>query len=388
MKKFTSESVSEGHPDKISDQISDAILDAILLHDQNAKVACETMIKNSLVIVSGEITTNIWVDIESIVKEVIKDIGYNDSSLGLDYKNITVINIISRQSQEINESVFDTDQNCIGAGDQGIMFGYACNETEVYMPAAIYFSHKLLLDLKHLRKSKKVSWLAPDAKCQVTVEYDQESKLCRIDTILLSTQHLASVKKEEIELTMTKFIKMNKVLAPYLDNKTNYIINPSGSFVLGGPHADCGLTGRKIIVDSYGSYSKHGGGAFSGKDPSKVDRSAAYMARYIAKNIVAAKLANKCEIQLAYGIGLSDPLSISIDCFGSSKLSEEELITIVTKHFQLKPSKIIESLKLKKFRYKNIATYGHFGRNDYDLPWEVLDKVEVLQQYTNLLCLR
>jgi S-adenosylmethionine synthetase len=251
------------------------------------------------------------------------------------------------------------------------------------MPAAIYFAHKLLLDLKSLRNSKKVVWLAPDAKCQVTVEYDQDSNLRRIDTILLSTQHLAAAQEAEIKSTMLQFIKDNKILSPYLDDETHYIINPSGSFVIGGPHADCGLTGRKIIVDSYGSYGKHGGGAFSGKDPSKVDRSAAYMARYIAKNIVAAKLAEKCEIQLAYGIGLSEPLAISIDCFGSSKLSEVELISIVTKHFQLQPGQIIENLKLKEVHYKNIAAYGHFGRDDLTLPWEALDKVKVLQQYKN-----
>ena len=380
MIKFTSESVSDGHPDKIADQISDAILDAILAKDKNAKVACETMIKNSLVIVSGEISTNAWVDIEAIVKEVIKDIGYNDSGLGLDHRNITIINLISKQSQEINKSVFDAQHNCIGAGDQGIMFGYACDETATYMPAAIFFAHKLLLGLKSLRLNEEISWLGPDAKCQVTVEYAKSSILKRIDTILLSTQHKAHVHRKEIEEEMINFLCKNKFLAPFIDPKTNFIINPSGSFILGGPHADCGLTGRKIIVDSYGSYCKHGGGAFSGKDPSKVDRSAAYMARYIAKNIVAAKLAAKCEIQLSYSIGIADPLAIYIDCFGTSKLSEKELITLVKRHFQLKPSQIIESLQLKNITYKQIAAYGHFGRDDLDLPWERLDKVKIIQQ--------
>ena len=381
MIKFTSESVSSGHPDKIADQISDAILDAILLQDKNASVACEVMIKNSLVIVSGEITTDTWVDIEAVVKAVIKDIGYDDSSLGLDYKNLSIINIVSKQSSEIHNSVFDKADGCVGAGDQGIMFGYACDETDVYMPAAIYFAHRLLLDLKQLRTTNAVNWLAPDAKCQVTVEYDSSNKLDRVDTVLISTQHKAGVDAKEVERVVTDLIRQNTEIHSYLDGNTKYIINPSGSFVLGGPYADCGLTGRKIIVDSYGSYGRHGGGAFSGKDPSKVDRSAAYMARYIAKNIVAAKLAKRCEIQLAYAIGLSNPLAISVNSFGTSSLSEKELVDIIQQYFSLQPGAIIKHLKLKDVCYRGVAAYGHFGRGDLNLPWEALDKVSVLQKF-------
>lgn len=381
MIKFTSESVSEGHPDKIADQISDAILDVALAKDQDARIACETMIKNSLVIVSGEISTTAVIDVAEIAGEVIKSIGYDDSSLGLDYKNISVINLISQQSQEIKQSVFDNKGNCIGAGDQGIMFGYACNETNVCMPAAIYFAHKLLLNLKEARKSKSLAWLGPDAKCQVTVQYNND-QLSGIDNILISTQHKADITHEQISFDIVSLIKQDKAIHPYLNSNTRYIINPSGSFVIGGPRVDCGLTGRKIIADTYGSYGRHGGGAFSGKDPSKVDRSAAYMARYIAKNIVAAGLARKCEIQLAYGIGLPEPLSVSVNTFGTSALSEKELIIIIMENFELRPGKIIKYLKLKTITYRDFTVYGHFGREELNLPWEARDKVELLQKFS------
>jgi S-adenosylmethionine synthetase len=376
---FTSESVSEGHPDKIADQISDAILDNILEKDNNAAVACETLVKNSLVILAGEINTNIWIDTEEIVKNVLKDIGYDCHSKGLDYKTATILNLISKQSTEINQTVFSKSNNCVGAGDQGIMFGFACDETETYMPAPIFFANQILLELSHQRKSSKIEWLSPDAKSQVTVEYDGNGGIKRIDTILVSTQHKKEVTHKEIVHTITNLIK-NTFPTKLLDKNTKYIINPSGSFILGGPYADCGLTGRKIIVDTYGGYSKHGGGAFSGKDPSKVDRSASYVARYIAKNIVASGLAKKCEIQLSYAIGIADPLSIHVNTFGTSKVSELEYISMIKKVFPLKPKDIIDHLKLKTTKYLRSAAYGHFGRNVDIYNWEKLDKIETIKK--------
>ena len=375
---FTSESVSEGHPDKIADQISDAVLDSILSKDKNCAVACETMIKNSLIIVSGEIKTDLWVDLEKIVYEVIKNIGYDDISKGLNADNLSVINLISKQSKEIHDSVFDKSDNCIGAGDQGIMFGYACNETESYMPAPIYYANKLLVDLALKRKSNEINWLRPDAKSQVTVQYDND-KVLRIDSVLISTQHKENISQEEIRDSIINDVIKKSLPAKYLDEKTNYIINPSGSFVIGGPYADCGLTGRKIIVDTYGGYSRHGGGAFSGKDPSKVDRSASYMARYIAKNIIAAKLASRCEIQLSYGIGISKPLSIYVNTFGTSRYSDDHIIRIIKENFDLTPKGIIDTLNLKNINYLESAAYGHFGRMGDNFTWEKLDIADKLR---------
>ena len=375
---FTSESVSEGHPDKIADQISDAVLDSILSKDKNCAVACETMIKNSLIIVSGEIKTDLWVDLEKIVYEVIKNIGYDDISKGLNADNLSVINLISKQSKEIHDSVFDKSDNCIGAGDQGIMFGYACNETESYMPAPIYYANKLLVDLALKRKSNEINWLRSDAKSQVTVQYDND-KVLRIDSVLISTQHKENISQEEIRDSIINDVIKKSLPAKYLDEKTNYIINPSGSFVIGGPYADCGLTGRKIIVDTYGGYSRHGGGAFSGKDPSKVDRSASYMARYIAKNIIAAKLASRCEIQLSYGIGISKPLSIYVNTFGTSRYSDDHIIRIIKENFDLTPKGIIDTLNLKNINYLESAAYGHFGRMGDNFTWEKLDIADKLR---------
>jgi S-adenosylmethionine synthetase len=375
---FTSESVSEGHSDKIADQISDAVLDSILSKDKNCAVACETMIKNSLIIVSGEIKTDLWVDLEKIVYEVMKNIGYDDISKGLSADNLSIINLISKQSKEIHDSVFDKSDNCIGAGDQGIMFGYACDETESYMPAPIYYANKLLVNLAKKRKSGEINWLRPDSKSQVTVQYN-DGKVLRIDSVLISTQHKENISQKEIKDIIINDVIKKSLPAKYLDEKTNYIINPSGSFIIGGPYADCGLTGRKVIVDTYGGYARHGGGAFSGKDPSKVDRSASYMARYIAKNIVAAKLANKCEVQLSYGIGISKLLSIYVNTFGTSQYLDDYIINIIKENFDLSPKGIIDTLNLKNINYLESAAYGHFGREGDNFTWEKLDMVEKLR---------
>ena len=377
MKFFTSESVSEGHPDKIADQISDAILDDILSKDKNCAVACETMVKNSLVIVSGEINTDVWVDLERIIPNVFKNIGYSHTLKDIDPDKISIINLISKQSKEIHNSVFDKSNKCIGAGDQGIMFGYACNETDTYMPAPIYFANNLLIELSKKRKSNEIDWPAPDAKSQVTVQYEGND-VSRIDSVLVSTQHKENISQEQIKTTIINDIVKKILPAKYLDEKTKYIINPSGSFIIGGPYADCGLTGRKIIVDTYGGYARHGGGAFSGKDPSKVDRSASYMARYIAKNIVAAKLANQCEIQLSYGIGISEPLSIYVNTFGTSQHSDSSLIKMIKNNFNLTPKGITDTLNLKNVKYIETAAYGHFGRKDKNFSWEKLDMVDKL----------
>ncbi|WPX95954.1 methionine adenosyltransferase [Candidatus Bandiella euplotis] len=374
---FTSESVSEGHPDKIADQISDAVLDKILEQDKNSAVACETMVKNSLVIVAGEVRTKAWVDLEKIVKDVIEGIGYNSDSMGLNASNVSVINLISKQSDEIYNSVFGSPEECKGAGDQGIMFGYACDETETYMPAAIYFANSLLVELAKKRKSLEIDWLSPDAKSQVTVEYDDEGNVSRVDKIVISTQHNKHVSQREIHHRVINEIIKEVIPQRYIDEETCYIINPSGSFVLGGPHADCGLTGRKIIVDSYGGYARHGGGAFSGKDPSKVDRSASYMARYVAKNIVAAGLAKKCELQLSYAIGISEPLSIYVNTFGTSKYKDNDLVKLIRDNFSLTPKGIIDTLDLKNIRYQDTAAYGHFGRRDVEFNWEKIIQLNI-----------
>lgn len=373
---FTSESVSEGHPDKIADQISDAVLDAILAQDPKARVACETYVKTGMALVGGEITTSAWVDIEEITRKTIKDIGYTSSEMGFDANSCAVLNAIGKQSPDINQGVDRKDPLEQGAGDQGIMFGYATNETEQYMPAAITFAHELMLRHAKVRKTSVLPWLRPDAKSQVTLAYEN-GKLSHIDTIVLSTQHA-----EEIELGALKEAVIEEIIKPSLPahlmtNKTKYLINPTGRFVIGGPMGDCGLTGRKIIVDTYGGAAHHGGGAFSGKDPSKVDRSAAYAARYVAKNIVAAGLADRCELQLSYAIGVADPTSIYVNTFGTEKIAVEKIEALVREHFDLRPYGLITMLDLIRPIYQETASYGHFGRPQF--PWEKLDKVEALK---------
>jgi len=386
---FTSESVSEGHPDKIADQISDAILDALLEQDPMARVACETSVTTGLVLVFGEVSTSAYVDMQKVVRQTIKDIGYNRPEYGFDGDNVAVLVAIDEQSQDIAQGV-DTSLearedrekriNAIGAGDQGLMFGFATNETDELMPLPISLSHKIVAHLAKLRKTAGISYLRPDAKSQVTVEYDENDQPKRVDTIIISTQHDDEVANETIRRDMIEKVIKEVVPNELLDEQTKYFINPTGRFVIGGPQGDAGLTGRKIIVDTYGGYARHGGGAFSGKDATKVDRSASYAARYIAKNIVAAKLADKAEVQLAYAIGVAEPVSISIDTFGTSKVSQEKLIEVVRQNFDLRPAGIIEMLDLRRPIYKDTAAYGHFGRTDIDLPWEKTDKVETLQE--------
>nr|WP_268833068.1 methionine adenosyltransferase [Tetragenococcus halophilus] len=386
---FTSESVSEGHPDKIADQISDAILDALLAQDPMARVACETSVTTGLVLVFGEVSTSAYVDMQKVVRQTIKDIGYNRPEYGFDGDNVAVLVAIDEQSQDIAQGV-DTSLearedrekriNAIGAGDQGLMFGFATNETDELMPLPISLSHKIVAHLAKLRKKAEISYLRPDAKSQVTVEYDENDQPKRVDTIIISTQHDDEVANETIRRDMIEKVIKEVVPNELLDEQTKYFINPTGRFVIGGPQGDAGLTGRKIIVDTYGGYARHGGGAFSGKDATKVDRSASYAARYIAKNIVAAKLADKAEVQLAYAIGVAEPVSISIDTFGTSKVSQEKLIEVVRQNFDLRPAGIIEMLDLRRPIYKDTAAYGHFGRTDIDLPWEKTDKMKALQE--------
>ena len=370
---FTSESVSEGHPDKIADQISDAVLDAILKQDKKARVACETYVKTGMVMVGGEITTNAWVDIEEITRKTIRDIGYTSSEMGFDADSCAVLNVVGKQSPDINQGVDRSDPREQGAGDQGLMFGYATNETEVYMPAPITYAHRLVKRQAEVRKSGKLDWLRPDAKSQVTFAYD-EGKIVGIDAVVLSTQHREDIKQSDlIEAVMEEIIK--PVLpAELLSERTKFHINPTGRFVIGGPVGDCGLTGRKIIVDTYGGTARHGGGAFSGKDPSKVDRSAAYAARYVAKNIVAAGLADRCEIQVSYAIGVAEPTSISVETFGTEKVAKDLIVKLISEHFDLRPYGLIEMLDLIQPIYQETAAYGHFGREQF--PWESLDKVE------------
>ncbi|QGM80895.1 methionine adenosyltransferase [Otariodibacter oris] len=372
---FTSESVSEGHPDKIADQISDAVLDEILKQDPRARVACETYVKTGMALVGGEITTSAWVDIENLTRQVISDIGYTHSDMGFDASSCAVLNAIGKQSPDINQGVDREDPLAQGAGDQGIMFGYATNETDVLMPAPITYAHRLMEQQAKVRKSGKLNWLRPDAKSQLTFVYE-DNKIKGIDAVVLSTQHAESVSQKEIyEGVMEEIIK--PILpSEWLNKETKYFINPTGRFVIGGPMGDCGLTGRKIIVDTYGGAARHGGGAFSGKDPSKVDRSAAYAARYVAKNIVAAGLADRCEIQLSYAIGVADPTSIMVETFGTGKISNEELVKLVREHFDLRPYGLIKMLDLIQPIYRETAAYGHFGREHF--PWEKTDKAEVL----------
>ena len=390
MKKlFTSESVTEGHPDKMCDQISDAILDAIMEKDPNGRVACETTTTTGYAMVMGEISTSCYVDIPKIVRGVIKDIGYDKGEYGFDASTCAVLSAIDEQSGDIamgvnealerKEGTMDDEVEAIGAGDQGLMFGYACNETEEFMPLPIAMAHKLALQLTKVRKDGTLTYVRPDGKTQVTVEYDGDA-VKRIDTILISTQHDPDVTQQQIKKDLIEHVIKPIVPSDLLDDKTKYFVNPTGRFVIGGPHGDSGLSGRKIIVDTYGGTARHGGGSFSGKDPTKVDRSAAYAARYAAKNLVAAGFADKLEIQLAYAIGVARPVSIMVDTFGTGKKSDEEIAEIVNKHFDLRPAAIIRDLDLRRPIFRQTAAYGHFGRTDIELPWEKLDKVEDLKK--------
>ncbi len=377
---FTSESVSEGHPDKMADQISDAVLDAILVDDPNGRVAVETMVKTGMAIVAGEVTTNTYVDLEDVVRDVIKDIGYNSSDVGFDGDSCAVLNAIGKQSSDIAMGVNEGEGAHLeqGAGDQGLMFGYATNETDVLMPAPIYYSHRLVERQAQLRKDGVLPWLRPDAKSQVTLRYE-DGKPVAIDAVVLSTQHNPDVSQSDIREAVMENIVEHVLPAEWLHADTRYHINPTGQFIIGGPVGDCGLTGRKIIVDTYGGMARHGGGAFSGKDPSKVDRSAAYAGRYVAKNIVAAGLAERCEIQVSYAIGVAEPTSISIDTFGTGQVSDEKIEELVREHFDLRPKGLIEMLDLKRPIYRKTAAYGHFGREDADFTWEKTDKADALK---------
>ena len=389
---FTSESVTEGHPDKICDQISDAILDELMRQDPMSRVACETAITTGLVLVMGEITTKGYVDIQKVVRETIREIGYDRAKYGFDCDTCGVITALDEQSADIalgvdkaleakEHKMTDEEIDAIGAGDQGMMFGYATNETEEYMPYPISLAHKLARKLTEVRKNGTLKYLRPDGKSQVTVEYDENGKPSRLDAVVLSTQHDPEVSQEQIHEDIKKYVFDTVLPQDMIDENTKFFVNPTGRFVIGGPHGDSGLTGRKIIVDTYGGYARHGGGAFSGKDCTKVDRSAAYAARYVAKNIVAAGLADKCEIQLSYAIGVAHPTSVMVDTFGTGKLNDEKLVEIIRENFDLRPAGIIKMLDLRRPIYKQTAAYGHFGRNDIDVPWEKTDKVEMLKKY-------
>ena len=389
---FTSESVTEGHPDKVCDAISDAILDALMAQDPMSRVACETAACTGFVLVTGEITTKAYVDIPKIVRETVKEIGYDKSEYGFDGNTCAVFTAIDEQSGDIamgvdkaleakENKMSDAEIEAIGAGDQGMMFGYATNETAEYMPYPISLAHKLALQLTKVRKDGTLKYLRPDGKTQVSVEYDENGKPKRLEAVVLSTQHDEDVTQEQIHEDIKKYVFDPILPAEMVDAETKFFINPTGRFVIGGPHGDAGLTGRKIIVDTYGGYARHGGGAFSGKDCTKVDRSGAYAARYVAKNIVAAGLADKCEIQLSYAIGVAQPTSINVDTFGTGKLSSEKLVEIIRKNFDLRPAGIIKMLDLRRPIYKQTAAYGHFGRNDLDIPWEKLDRVDTLKKY-------
>ncbi len=389
---FTSESVTEGHPDKVCDAISDAILDACMEKDPMSRVACETAVCTGFVLVTGEITTNAYVDMQKIVRDTVKEIGYTKSEYGFDGNTCAVLVAIDEQSADIamgvdkaleakENKMSDAEIEAIGAGDQGMMFGYATNETEEYMPYPISLAHKLVLQLTKVRKDGTLKYLRPDGKSQVSVEYDEAGKPVRLEAVVLSTQHDDDATQEQIHEDIKKYVFDPILPKELIDDNTKFFINPTGRFVIGGPHGDAGLTGRKIIVDTYGGYARHGGGAFSGKDCTKVDRSAAYAARYVAKNIVAAGLADKCEIQLSYAIGVAQPTSVMVDTFGTGKVSDEKLVDVIRENFDLRPAGIIKMLDLRRPIYKQTAAYGHFGRNDLNLPWEKLDKVDVLKKY-------
>ena len=389
---FTSESVTEGHPDKICDQISDAVLDALMAQDPMSRVACETACTTGLVLVMGEITTNAYVDIQKIVRDTVREIGYDNAEYGFDANTCGVIVALDEQSADIamgvdkaleakEHTMTDEQIAAIGAGDQGMMFGYATNETEEYMPYPISLAHKLTRKLTEVRKDGTLKYLRPDGKSQVTVEYDENGKPVHLNAVVLSTQHAADVSQEQIHEDIKKYVFDPVLPKELIDDKTKFFINPTGRFVIGGPNGDSGLTGRKIIVDTYGGYARHGGGAFSGKDCTKVDRSAAYAARYVAKNIVAAGIADKCEIQLSYAIGVANPTSVMVDTFGTGKISDEKIVELIRENFDLRPAGIIKMLDLRRPIYKQTAAYGHFGRNDLDLPWERLDKVDSLKKY-------
>ena len=377
---FTSESVSEGHPDKVADQISDAILDSILAQDKTSRVACETMVTTGMAIIAGEITTNAWVDMPQIVRNTIKEIGYNSSDMGFDYKSCAVLTSIDKQSTDIAAGVdegtgTDLDQ---GAGDQGLMFGYACDETRVLMPMPITYSHRLVKKQSEVRKSGKLPWLRPDAKSQVTIEYE-DRKPKRVEAVVLSTQHSPDVSYDDLKEGVMEEIVKTVLPAEMIDSNTKFFINPTGRFVIGGPVGDCGVTGRKIIVDTYGGMGSHGGGAFSGKDPSKVDRSSSYMGRYVAKNLVAAGVATEIEVQVAYAIGISQPVSLNINTFGTGKISDDKIIELIKQHFDLRPKAIIQELDLLRPIYRQTAAYGHFGREEADFTWEKTNKADALR---------
>ena len=389
---FTSESVTEGHPDKICDAVSDAVLDALMEQDPMSRVACETCTTTGMVMVMGEITTKANVDIQSIVRNTLEEIGYTNADYGIDGKTCAVLVTLDKQSEDIalgvdkaleakENTMSDSDIDAIGAGDQGMMFGYATNETEEYMPYPIALAHKLAKRLTEVRKNGTLKYLRPDGKTQVTVEYDEDGKPVHLNAVVLSTQHDPDVTQEQIHEDIKKYVFDEVLPQELITDKTKFFVNPTGRFVVGGPHGDSGLTGRKIIVDTYGGYARHGGGAFSGKDCTKVDRSAAYAARYVAKNIVAAGMADRCEIQLSYAIGVAHPTSVMVDTFGTGKLSDEKLVEIIRDNFDLRPAGIIKMLDLRRPIYKQTSAYGHFGRNELDLPWEKLDKVEVLKKY-------
>lgn len=376
---FTSESVSEGHPDKIADQISDAILDAMLSQDRNARVACEAIVKTGMVLVGGEVTTSAWVDIEQIVRNVVRDIGYNSSEIGFDWESCAVMSAIGKQSTDIAQGVDRKINEDQGAGDQGLMFGYATNETSVLMPAPIFYAHELVKRQARLRKEDILAWLRPDAKSQITFRY-VGGKPVGIQAVVLSTQHDPNISQDNLVEAVIEEIIKPTLPEEWLDKDTKYFVNPTGRFVIGGPLGDCGLTGRKIIVDTYGGMARHGGGCFSGKDPSKVDRSAAYAARYVAKNIVAAGIADRCEIQVSYAIGVAEPISIYVDTFNTGKISDQEITKLIREHFDLRPYGIIKMLDLLKPIYRQTASYGHFGRDDLNVSWEKTDKADTLRK--------
>lgn len=375
---FTSESVSEGHPDKVSDQISDAVLDALLKQDTQSRVACETMVKTGMVILAGEITTEAWVDMENLVREVVRDIGYDDPEIGFDWQSCAVLNAIGKQSADISMGVDESEDHEQGAGDQGLMFGYASDETDVLMPAPITYSHRLVQRQAELRKAKILPWLRPDAKSQVTFRYENNRPVA-VDAVVLSTQHAPDIGGNELREAVIDEIILPVIPPEWIHKGTQYLVNPTGQFIIGGPVGDCGLTGRKIIVDTYGGMARHGGGAFSGKDPSKVDRSAAYMCRYVAKNIVAAGLAERCEIQVSYAIGVAEPTSISVETFGTGKIDENRMTALIREHFDMRPKGLIAMLDLLKPIYQTTASYGHFGRTEDTFSWEKTDKAAQLK---------